>query len=180
MLSMFVNVRQNSWDLSLSHTMLPYNSSVGRATGLLPNELHIGRVPRLRVIVFERCTFDGHQPLEQGEMYHYELAPSRQRKAFNVSHLEISNSAIYNLMHKRRCARLAIGYGFTTAGRPFDWERVELSTRQFSRPGRHFIGLSQLRSLKLNLHPQHLTNNPLEIRPLSLLGLAMRLSGERP
>ena len=65
MLYMVVNDRQNDWDLHLSHVMLSYNNSVNAATGLCPNELHLGRYPRLPITVFERNTFDGHQGLDQ-------------------------------------------------------------------------------------------------------------------
>ena len=110
MLSMVVNDRQNNWNLHLSHVMLSYNNSVNAATGLSPNELHLGRYPRLPITVFERHTFDGHQGLDQDQMSYHALARARQRKAFtlvreqhaiNASRIERSNTALYNLMHKR-------------------------------------------------------------------------------
>ena len=90
--------------------MLSYNNSVNAATGLSPNELHLGRYPRLPITVFDRHTFDGHQGLEQDQMSYHDLSRARQRKAFTlvreqhaitVSRLERSNTALYNLMHKR-------------------------------------------------------------------------------
>ena len=64
MLAMVVNDQQNDWDLHLSHVMLSYNNSVNVANGLSPNELHLGRYPRLPITVFDRHTFDCHQGLE--------------------------------------------------------------------------------------------------------------------
>ena len=43
MLAMVVNKRQGDWDLYLRHHVeLAYNNSVSAATGLGPNEVHIG------------------------------------------------------------------------------------------------------------------------------------------
>ena len=64
--------------------MLSYNNSVNAATGLSPNELHLGRYPRLPITVFERHTFDGHQSLDQDQMSYHDLARARQRKAFTL------------------------------------------------------------------------------------------------
>ena len=53
MLAMVVNERQDDWDLHLPHVEFTYNNSVGAATGLAPNEVYVGRLPRppLRVSI---------------------------------------------------------------------------------------------------------------------------------
>ena len=53
MLAMVVNERQDDWDLHLPHVEFTYNNSVSAATGLAPNEVHMGRLPRppLRVSI---------------------------------------------------------------------------------------------------------------------------------
>ena len=54
MLAMVVNEQQDDWDLRLPQVEFAYNNSVSAATGLAPNEIHMGRLPRLPLTVFER------------------------------------------------------------------------------------------------------------------------------
>ena len=44
MLAMVVNERRDDWDLQLPHVEFAYNNSVSAATGLAPNEFHMGRL----------------------------------------------------------------------------------------------------------------------------------------
>ena len=53
MLAMVVNERQDDWDAHLPHVEFAYNNSVSTATGLVPNELQMNRLPRLPLTVFE-------------------------------------------------------------------------------------------------------------------------------
>ena len=53
-LVMVVNGPQDDWDLQLPHVEFAYNNSVSAATGLAPNEGHMGRLPRLPLTTFER------------------------------------------------------------------------------------------------------------------------------
>ena len=53
MLAMVCNEHQNDWDVHLPHVEYAYNNSVSAATGLAPNEVHIGRLSRLPLTVFE-------------------------------------------------------------------------------------------------------------------------------
>ena len=55
--AMVVNERQDDWDAHLPRVALAYNNSVGAATALAPNEVHMNRLPRLPLTVFE------HPPL---------------------------------------------------------------------------------------------------------------------
>ena len=52
MLAMVVNELQNNWDVQLPHVEFAYNNSVSAATGLAPNEVHMGRLPRLPLTFF--------------------------------------------------------------------------------------------------------------------------------
>ena len=54
MLAMVCNKHQNDWDGHLPHVEYAYNNSVSAATGLAPNEVHIGRLPRLPLTVSNR------------------------------------------------------------------------------------------------------------------------------
>ena len=46
MLAMVCNEHQNNWDAHLPYVEYAYNNSVSAATGLAPNEGHIGRLSR--------------------------------------------------------------------------------------------------------------------------------------
>ena len=51
MLAMVVNELQNNWDVQLPQVEFAYNNSVSAATGLAPNEVHMGRLPRLPLTI---------------------------------------------------------------------------------------------------------------------------------
>ena len=59
MLAMVVNERQDDWDLHLPHVEFAYNNSISAATGLAPNEVHMGKLPRLPLTVFDRTDVVG-------------------------------------------------------------------------------------------------------------------------
>ncbi len=61
MLAMTVNELPNHWDEQLPHAEFAHSSSVSAATGLAPNEVHMGRLPRLPLTIFERGGVAGHQ-----------------------------------------------------------------------------------------------------------------------
>ena len=60
-LAMVCNEHQNDWDVHLPHVKYAYNNSVSAATGPAPNEVHIGRLPRLPLTVFDR-SYGGGPP----------------------------------------------------------------------------------------------------------------------
>ena len=64
MLDMVVNELQNCWDEQLPDIEFAHNNSVSAATGLAPNEIHMGRLPRPPLTIFERT--GGRRPLELG------------------------------------------------------------------------------------------------------------------
>ena len=68
MLAMFCNEHQNDWDIHLPHVEYAYNNSVSAATGLAPNEVHIGRLPRFPLTVFERSYGSAHQSLDHDQL----------------------------------------------------------------------------------------------------------------
>ena len=61
MLAMVVNERQDDWDLHLPHVEFAYSNSVSAATGLAPNEVHMGRLLRLPLTGFDRTGVVGHR-----------------------------------------------------------------------------------------------------------------------
>ena len=78
MLAMVVNERQDDWDLHLPHIEFAYNNSVSAATGLAPNDVHMGRLPRLPLTDFDRTGVVGHQSLARDHLAYCDLATDRQ------------------------------------------------------------------------------------------------------
>ena len=81
MLAMVVNERQDDWDLHLPHVEFAYSNSVSAATGLVPNEVHMGRLPRLPLTVFDRTGVVGHQSMARNHLAYCDLATDRQKRA---------------------------------------------------------------------------------------------------
>ena len=84
MLAMVVNERQDDWDLHLPHVEFAYNNSVSAATGLAPNEVHMGRLPRLLLTVFDRTGVVGHQSLARDHLAYCDLATDWQKRANDI------------------------------------------------------------------------------------------------
>ena len=81
MLAMVVNEQQHDWDVRLPHVEFAFNNSVSAATGLAPHEVHMGRVPRLPLTVFEHTEVAGHQSLARDHPAYCDLATDRQQSA---------------------------------------------------------------------------------------------------
>ena len=64
MISMGCNEQQDNSDALPSHIEAAYNNSVNASTGLAPNEVHMGRLPRLSLSVFDPPNIGGHQSLD--------------------------------------------------------------------------------------------------------------------
>ena len=84
MLAMVVNERQDDWDLYLPHVEFANNNSVSAATGLAPNEVHMGRLPRPLLTVFDLTGVVGHQGLARDHLACCDLATDRQRRANDI------------------------------------------------------------------------------------------------
>ena len=84
MLAVVVNERQDDWNLHLPHVRFAYNNSVSAAMGLAPNEVHMGRLPRLPLTVFDRIGVVGHQSLARDHLAYCDLATDRQKRANDV------------------------------------------------------------------------------------------------
>ena len=116
MLAMVVNERQDGWDVHLPHVEFAYNNSVSAATGLAPNEVHMGRLPRLPLTVFDRSGVVGHQSLARDHLAYCDLATDRQKRAndivrahhaLTVSRVNRRNSALTNAL--RPAPNFAVG-----------------------------------------------------------------------
>ena len=80
-LAMVVNGLQNNWDEQLPLVEFTCNNSDGTATGLAPNEIHMGRLPRLSLTIFERARVAGHQRLARDHLAYCALATDHQQRA---------------------------------------------------------------------------------------------------
>ena len=83
MLAMVVDGRRD-WDLHLLHVEFAYNNSVSAATGLAPNEVHMGRIPRLPLTVFDRTGVVRHQSLARDHLAYSDLTTDRQKRPNDI------------------------------------------------------------------------------------------------
>ena len=84
MLAMVVNERQDDWDLYLPHVEFACDNSVSAATGLAPNEVHMGRLPRPPLSGFDRAGVVGHQSLAHDHLVYCDLATDRLKRANDI------------------------------------------------------------------------------------------------
>ena len=61
MLAYLITDDRNNWDDMLLHAIAAHNNNVSRCTGLAPNEVHIGRYPRLLMAISEGSGVKGRQ-----------------------------------------------------------------------------------------------------------------------
>ena len=104
-----VNEQQTNWDEQLLHVESACNNSVNAATGLAPNEVRIGRLPRLPLTIFDLPNIGGHQSLNRDQLAYFDLATSRQQLAYltvrahhavTVSRLDRRNAPILDALHR--------------------------------------------------------------------------------
>ena len=75
---------------------------VSSATGLAPIEVHMGRLPRLPMSVFELAGVAGHQSLTRDHLAYCDLATDRlvrKHHALAVSRVNHRNSALADPLH---------------------------------------------------------------------------------
>ena len=109
MLAMVGSELQTDWDINLPHVESAYNNSVSAATGLAPNEVHMGRLPRLPLTVFELPNIGGHQSLNRDQLAYVDLATGRQQRSYRavrelhaiyVSRLDRRNAPIMDALRR--------------------------------------------------------------------------------
>ena len=109
MLAMVCNEHQNDWDVHLPHVEYAYNSSVSAATGLALNEVHIGRLPRPALTVFDRFNGGAHQSLDRDHLAYCDLAREqqhayelvREQHALTVARVNGRNSTLSDALLRR-------------------------------------------------------------------------------
>ena len=116
MLAPVVNELKNNWGEELRHVEFACNSSVRAATSLAPNEVHMGRLPRLPLTIFERNGVTGCQSLARDHFAYCDLVTDRQQRAYDivrehhalaVSRVECRNSALSDAL--RPVLKFAVG-----------------------------------------------------------------------
>ena len=81
---MVCNEYQNDWDAHLSHVEYVYNNSASAATGLASNEVHIGRLTRPHLAVFDSFYGGARQDLDRDYLAYCDPARERQRRAYEL------------------------------------------------------------------------------------------------
>ena len=84
MLSHLIADNHTNWDELLLHAIAAHNNSVSRGTGLAPNEVHIGRYPRLPMTILEERGARGHQGLRRDHLYFLKVMRERQNRAYEL------------------------------------------------------------------------------------------------
>ena len=109
MISLVISEQQDDWDECLPHVVQAYNSSVSAATGLAPNEIHLGCMPRLPMTTIDECVVKGHTGGKQDQLLYLDIVRERQQRAFELvqeSHLtamskiQRSNTKLLAILHK--------------------------------------------------------------------------------
>ena len=109
MLSLVISEQQDDWDEWLPYVVQAYNNSVSAVTGLAPNEIHLGRMPRLPMTVIDECVIKGHTSEKQDQLLYLDIVRERQQRAFELvqeSHLitmskiQRSNTKLLTILHK--------------------------------------------------------------------------------
>ena len=166
MLAMVCNEHQNDWDAHLPHVEYAYNNSVNAATGLAPNEVHIGRLPRLPLAVFDRSHGGAHQSLDRDHLAYCDLARERQQRAYElvreqhaltVARINGRNSTLSDALLSRPRYVAGAGYGSTTQPPQPDKDFAKASITKFSK--RNLLSTGQAPSRLLRLVPPRHTAN---------------------
>ena len=109
MLAMVGGEQRTDWDIHLPHVESAYNNSVSAATGLVPNEVHMGGLPRLPLTVFDLPSIGGHQGLNGDQLSYVDLATGRQQRSYRavrelhaiyVSRLDRRNAPIMDALRR--------------------------------------------------------------------------------
>ena len=111
MLSLVISEQQDDWDEWLPSVAQAYNNSVSAVTGLAPNEIHLGRTPRLPMIVIDECVAKGHTGEKQDQLLYLDIVRERQQRArafelvqeshlIAMSKIQRSNTKLLAILHK--------------------------------------------------------------------------------
>ena len=86
MLAVVCTERQNDWDVHLPPIEYTYNNSVSVAIGLAPDKVHIGRLPRLPLVAFDRYYDGAHQSFDRDHLAYCDHAREREHSTYELVH----------------------------------------------------------------------------------------------
>ena len=122
MLSFLVADDQNNLGEMLRHAVSAHNNNVSKGTELAPNEIHIGRYPRLPMIILEGSDAKTHQSEKRGQLDFLELMRDRLIRAYNLvqeedrllkAKHEAANEEIEAAMSNKSKFKQETGRGYT-------------------------------------------------------------------
>ena len=96
----------------LPHVSSAYNNAVNATKGFAPNEIHIDRLPRLSLSVFEPDHIGGHKSLNRDRLVYIKFAADRQRCAYFVARINLATDRqrhayfIVRKLHRVEVSRL--------------------------------------------------------------------------
>ena len=154
-----VNELQNNWDEQLPHVDFAYNNSVSSATDLTPNEVNMGRLPRLPLTISERSgvspatrawpatispTATWRQTASRAQMISSANTMPSQFLTWNVK-TQLSPTHCARFPHSPLAARCGRIKRLPPSGTARRWMRTPRSSRPSSRStGRALTKSSQL------------------------------------
>ena len=109
MISLVISEQRDDGDEWLPYVVQAYNNSVSAATGLAPNGIQLGRMPRLPMTVIDECVVKGDTDEKQDQLLYLDIVQERQQRAFELvqeSHLiamskiQRSNTKLLAILHK--------------------------------------------------------------------------------
>ena len=84
MSSLVISEQQDDWDEWLPFAVQAYNNSVSVATGLAPNDIHLGCMPRLPMTIIDECVVKGNMGEKQDQLLYLDIVRERQQCAFKL------------------------------------------------------------------------------------------------
>ena len=73
MLSLVISEQHDHWNEWLPNVVQSYNSFLSAATGLAPNEIHLGCMHRLPMTIIEKYVVKGHMGEKQDQLLYLDI-----------------------------------------------------------------------------------------------------------
>ena len=108
MLYLVASERHDDWDEWLPNMVQAYNDLLSAETRLVPNEIHLGCMPRLPMAIIEECVVKGNMGEKQDQLLYLDIVREMQH-AFELvqeshlivmSKLQRSNTKLLAMLHK--------------------------------------------------------------------------------
>ena len=136
MLSHLIVDNQTNWDELLLHAIAAHNSSFSGGKGLAPNEVHIGRYPRLTMTILEGRGARDHQGLRRDQLDFLQLMRERQNRAYKLMRKE---DFLIKAKHKAANKKLNSIFQQRSNFAARQWVRVYDDKSTISGGGKHVL-----------------------------------------